>query len=50
MYIASSATNLFEFGGTKEKPETLFERLYDDVSVILSLVDEIKNNNKVFRM
>lgn len=50
MYIASSATNLFEFSGTKAKPETLFERLYDDVNAILALVNEIKNNNKIFRM
>ena len=50
MYIASSATNLFEFSGTKANPETLFARLYDDVSAILSLVSEIKDNNKIFRM
>jgi hypothetical protein len=50
MYIASTGTNLFELGGTKEKPETLFERLYDDVNLILLLVNEMKNNNKVFKM
>lgn len=50
MYIASRGVNLFELGGTKEKPETMFERIYDDINVILLLVDEIKNNNKVFKM
>lgn len=50
MYIASRGINLFELGGTKEKPETLFERLYDDINVILMLVNEIKTNNKVFKM
>ena len=50
MYIASRGINLFELSGKKENTETLFERIYDDVSVILWLVNEIKNNNKVFRM
>lgn len=32
------------------KIETIFEDLYDDISVILSIVNEIKNNNKVFKI
>lgn len=33
-----------------EKVETIFEDLYDDINVILSIVNEIKNNNKVFKI
>lgn len=50
MYIASYGTDLFELRGKKENPESLFEKIYDDVNTILLLINEIKNNNKIFKM
>ena len=50
MYIGFPNVNLLELGSYKDDIITIFDDLYDDVYNILSLVNEIKNNNKVFKM
>ena len=42
--------NLFEIKTSKKSLNNIFNRYYDDVSILLSIVDEIKNNNKIFKM
>ena len=43
--------NLFEVKVSKKSSiNTLFDRFYDDICNILAIVDEIKDNNKVFKM
>lgn len=43
--------NLFKLNSFFKKPTgKVFERYYEDVADILAMVDEIKNNNKVFKM
>jgi hypothetical protein len=44
--------NLFEINIPKKgKPfHYMFDRFYDDVKAILEIVEEIKNNNKIFKM
>lgn len=43
--------NLFEVKVSKKSSiNTLFDRFYDDINNILAIVEEIKNNNKVFKM
>lgn len=50
MYFCMSG-NLFEVKRTIKKPAgSIFERFYDDISTLLMMVEEIKNNNKVFKM
>lgn len=50
MYFGMSR-NLFKLKSFFKKPSgKVFERYYDDTIDILSMVDEIKNNNKVFKM
>ena len=41
--------NLFRLKGGKPSPQT-FEDFYDDISIILAIINEIKDNNKVFKM
>ena len=49
MFIKMSH-NLFEFTKDKEKFElSMFDNFYDDLTMILGIVLEIKNNNKVFK-
>ena len=42
--------NLFEIKTSKKSLSNIFNRYYDDVSNILLIVDEIKNNNRIFKM
>ena len=43
--------DLFKFKTFNQKPcGKVFERFYDDILNLLVLIDEIKNNNKVFKM
>ena len=43
--------NLFQLKSSKEGiNERTFDDIYDDVYLILSIVEEIKNNNKIFKM
>ena len=50
MYIGASI-NLFELNVRKNiDVASLFDNFYDEVKTILEIVNEIKNNNKIFRM
>lgn len=50
MYIALDR-NLFEMKSKlKELSVNVFDNLYDDISCMLGIAEEIKNNNKVFKM
>lgn len=50
MYIALDR-NLFEMkSNLKELSVNVFDNLYDDISCMLGIAEEIKNNNKVFKM
>lgn len=43
--------NMFQLAKNFKKPTgRVFEKFYDDVSDVLLMIDEIKNNNKVFKM
>lgn len=43
--------NLFEIKSPKDEfNEKIFDDIYDDVNCILSLINEIQNNNKIFKM
>lgn len=51
MYIGFENTDLFELSDVKDdKLETAFEKFYDEIDVLLKLVDEIKTNNKIFKI
>lgn len=51
MYIGFEGKDLFELSDVKDnKIETAFEKFYDEISVLLKLVDEIKTNNKIFKI
>lgn len=51
VYIGSEKVNMFELGNYKINDDlSIFENLYDEIRVILGIVDELKNNNKVFKM
>jgi hypothetical protein len=51
MYVGLESLDLFEINNYKEgKIESLFEHLYDEVAGIISIVNEIENNDKVFKM
>ncbi len=50
MYLGMNK-NLFKLKTLNQKPcGKVFERFYDDIENLLLLIDEIKNNNKVFKM
>ena len=50
MYFSMSR-NVFELSKSFRKPTgKVFEKFYDDVNDILLMINEIKNNNKVFKM
>lgn len=50
MYFGMSR-NMFELSKRGKKPTgQVFERYYNDVVDMLAMIDEIKNNNKVFKM
>lgn len=50
LYIGAPDVNLFELDGFKNNDYVaMFEDLYDEVSASLKIVEEIKNNNKVFK-
>lgn len=46
------AKNLFELkiGKSKELTAKVFDDLYDDISAIIGIIEEIRTNNKVFKM
>lgn len=51
MYFAfSGGFKLFDL--KKEKPETgeIFDNFYDDINIILKMIEEIKNNDKIFKI
>lgn len=51
LYISSEGFNMFELNDFKEDDVVyVFENLYDEIKVILEIVNEIKENNKVFKM
>lgn len=51
LYLGFPGFNLFEFGNAKDGlNESLFDDIYDDVALLLAIVDEIKRNNKVFKI
>ena len=42
---------MFEFESFEDgKIESLFDQLYDEIEVIINIVNEIKTNNKVFKI
>lgn len=49
LVFTMSKLNLFEFKNKKNFDESMFENFYDDITSILGIVTEIKNNNKVFK-
>ena len=51
LYIGSKKVNMFELGNYKINNDlSMFENLYDEMAIILGIVEELKNNNKVFKM
>ena len=44
------ARDLFELKTSEKNLTKIFDRFYDDINNILALVNEIKDNNKVFKM
>jgi len=51
MYIGFAGTDLLELGALKDDNiSTIFDDFYDEIEGILNLVNEIKTNNKVFKM
>ena len=51
MYIGAIHKDLFELEGIDgTNIEEAFNVFYDEIEAILKLIDEIKNNNKVFKM
>jgi hypothetical protein len=51
VYIGSEKVNMFELSGYKLNNDlSMFENLYDEIEIILGIVEELKNNNKVFKM
>ena len=50
LYIGANNIDMFELGSTKsENVTSMFEGLYDEINVILKIVKEIKDNNKIFK-
>lgn len=50
MYIGFVG-NLFEIKGIKNEDESsMFDQFYDEIEGILNIINEIKNNDKVFKM
>lgn len=51
MYIGAIHKNLFELEGIDgTNIESAFDIFYEEVEAILKIIDEIRNNNKVFKM
>jgi len=51
IYIGAKGVNMFELSPYKFNDDvSIFEALYDEMALILEIVDELKNNNKVFKM
>ncbi len=51
LYFGFPGFNLFEFGKTKNGlNDDVFNEIYDDVALLLAIVNEIKSNNKVFKI
>ena len=51
IYIGSKKVNLFELDNyKKDDVVSVFDNLYDEIELILGIVEELKNNNKVFKM
>ena len=51
MYIGFERKNLFELGTIKQdKLETIFDSFYDEIEVILNIINEIQTNNKIFKI
>lgn len=51
LYIGAEKVNMFELKKYKKgDPLTVFENLYDEIELVLSIVEELKNNDKVFKM
>ena len=49
LFVGAKGFNMFELNYLKEDdPVTVFENLYDEIEIVLSIVNEIKNNNKIF--
>lgn len=50
LYIGAPYVNLFELDDLKKDDiSSMFENIYDEISTVLKIVEEIKNNNKVFK-
>jgi hypothetical protein len=50
MYLGFEGSDLLELGDYKEEIITIFDDLYDDISAVLGLINEIRDNNKIFKM
>ena len=50
MYIGFPNINLFELKSSNSNVESLFDNFYAHISIILNIVNEIKNNNKIFKI
>lgn len=51
MYLGFEYKNLFEFSTLKSgRPESIFDNFYTDIETILNIVNELKTNNKIFKM
>ena len=51
MYLGFPYKNLFEFAVLKgSRPESVFDNFYTDMETILNIVNELKTNNKIFKI
>ena len=51
MYLGFPWVDLFKLKSIKDGDfSSTFDYFYDQINIILSLVEEIKNNNKVFKI
>jgi len=51
MYLGFPYKNLFEFATLKSgRPESIFDNFYTDIETILNIVNELKTNNKIFKI
>ena len=51
LYVGSEKVNLFELDKYRnDDVASIFDNLYDEIELILGIVDELKNNNKIFKM
>ena len=50
LYFGAPKVNLFELEDYNGDEVAIFDNLYDEIKTILAIVEELKNNNKVFNV